>query len=76
MNGQKQDTFGKWMGVLLISGIPVVGFIMLLVWAFSNSAPGIKNYARAALVWQIIIIGVFVAMMVTGSLAAITANFI
>ena len=51
-----QDTLGKWLLTLFIAGIPIVGFIMLFVWGFGNSAPGIKNYARAALIWQAVVV--------------------
>tara|TARA_R110002124_G_scaffold286776_2_gene468668 strand:+ start:9750 stop:10001 length:252 start_codon:yes stop_codon:yes gene_type:complete len=40
-----------WVVTLLISLIPVVGFVMLFVWGFSDSAnPNKKNWARAALI--------------------------
>lgn len=41
-----------WVITLLISAIPVVGFVMLLVWAFSDSTnPNKKNWSRAALIF-------------------------
>ena len=40
-----------WVITLLITLIPMVGFIMLFVWGFSDSAnPNKKNWARAALI--------------------------
>jgi nucleoside recognition membrane protein YjiH len=40
-----------WVISVIISVIPVVGFIMLLVWSFSDSAnPNKKNWARATLI--------------------------
>ncbi|MFD2532430.1 hypothetical protein [Gracilimonas halophila] len=40
-----------WVISVLISFIPIVGFIMLLVWAFSDSAnPNKKNWAKATLI--------------------------
>ncbi|UCS95278.1 hypothetical protein KZP23_09830 [Echinicola marina] len=46
---------GDWIITLIISGIPFLGFIMLLVWAFDKSTPISKaNYAKAALIlWAI-----------------------
>ena len=42
-----------WMPVIL--AIPVVGLIVLLVWAFSKSANlNRKHYARATLIWLLI----------------------
>jgi hypothetical protein len=38
--------------MMILSGIPLVGFILLLVWAFSSTEnPNKKNYARAVLLW-------------------------
>ncbi|MEQ8525793.1 hypothetical protein [Gracilimonas sp.] len=40
-----------WVISVLISFIPVIGFIMLLVWAFSDSTnPNKKNWAKATLI--------------------------
>ncbi len=40
-----------WLVTLLISFIPVIGFVMLFVWGFSDSAnPNKKNWAQAALI--------------------------
>lgn len=41
-----------WMITLLITFIPVVNFIMYLVWAFgSDTHPSKKTWARASLIW-------------------------
>ena len=40
-----------WVISVLISFIPVLGFIMLLVWAFSDSTnPNKSNWAKATLI--------------------------
>ncbi|MBD3615543.1 MAG: hypothetical protein HUJ22_03145 [Gracilimonas sp.] len=40
-----------WVISVLISFIPMVGFIMLLVWSFSDSTnPNKKNWARATVI--------------------------
>ena len=44
-----------WMITLLISFLPLVGFVMLFVWAFgSNENPNKANWAKAALIWAAI----------------------
>ena len=44
-------TMKDWVITLLITCIPMVGFVMLFVWGFSDSAnPNKKNWARAALI--------------------------
>ena len=43
------------MLTLFVAGIPVVGFIYLLVLALgSGGSPAKRNYARAMFIWQII----------------------
>ena len=44
-----------WVITLLISFIPVVGFVMLFVWAFgANENPNKANWAKAMLIWYAI----------------------
>ena len=57
-------SLGDWIITMLISCIPLVGFIMLFVWAFSSSTPPSKaNWAKATLVF-------FLVIMVLGGLFA------
>ncbi len=52
-----------WLITLLISAIPLVGFIMLFVWAFSSNAPASKsNWAKATLV--LMVIGIVLAIII------------
>ena len=45
---------GEWILTFIISGLPVIGFIMLIVWAFSARKTSKKNYAKATLLLMII----------------------
>ena len=57
------DSVGSWMLTLFVAGIPVVGFIYLLVLALgSGGSPAKRNFARAMFIWQII--GVVVTIIV------------
>jgi hypothetical protein len=57
---------GEWFVTLLITAIPLVGLIMLLVWAFgSNTNPSKANWAKAALIWMVIAIAIYVIIFVT-----------
>jgi len=48
---------GQYMIIFLIYLIPLVNIIMLFVWAFSNNVNiNKKNYARAMLIWTLILI--------------------
>jgi hypothetical protein len=62
---------GEWIITILITAIPLVGLIMLFVWAFGDAAPpSKKNWAIATLIWYAIIIvlsiiffGVFISII-------------
>jgi hypothetical protein len=67
--GQPQDTtpmsMKDWVITLLISYIPLVGLIMLIVWAFdSNTNVNKKNWAKASLIWMLIGIGIAIIIFV------------
>ena len=59
-------SLGNYLGMMLLAAIPTVGFILLLVWAFSSGEnPNKKNYARAALLVNVIITAlIFYAVMI------------
>lgn len=47
-----------WIIMSLITMIPLVGFIMLFVWAFGDSVnPNKSNFAKAALILSVIVTG-------------------
>ena len=49
------DSVGAWMLTLFVAGIPLVGFIYLLVLALgSGGSPAKRNFARALFIWQIL----------------------
>ena len=49
------DSVGSWMLTILLAGIPVLGFIYMLVLAFGNGrSASKKNWARATLIWAVI----------------------
>lgn len=68
-------SLGDWIVTILLSCIPLVGFIMLFVWAFSSSTPPSKaNWAKATLIFFLVIMvlgflfaGSIIAMMATAS---------
>jgi hypothetical protein len=60
------------MFMMFVTAIPVIGFIMLLVWAFVGDNESRKNYFRAILVWIGIFICVGVLLMATGALPELT----
>lgn len=47
----------KYIGIFLIMGIPILGIVMVFVWAFGNSFnKNTKNYARAILITFLIML--------------------
>lgn len=62
----KPVSVGKYIGYSILFSIPVVGFIMLLVTAFSGGTnKSLKNYARAMLVMMAIgvVLGVIIGVL-------------
>lgn len=54
-DSESADSVGSWMLTILLAGIPVLGFIYMLVLAFGNGrSASKKNWARATLIWGII----------------------
>ncbi|MEL7609576.1 MAG: zinc ribbon domain-containing protein [Bacillota bacterium] len=48
-------SLGQYMLTMLIGAIPIVGFIFLLIWAFSSDTNvNKKNYCRAVLIYMAI----------------------
>ncbi|HHT88872.1 MAG TPA: zinc ribbon domain-containing protein [Clostridiales bacterium] len=71
-NNEKPVSFLNWLGTHFIKLIPFVGglvyFVMLLIWSFdSNTAESKRNWARAKLVYMLVmflIAMVFVIMII------------
>jgi|TARA_B110000908_G_scaffold132402_1_gene155872 hypothetical protein len=56
MNENKTMSVGDWIITMIVTAIPLVGFIMLFVWAFSSGTNlSKKNWAKAALIFYAII---------------------
>lgn len=58
-------TVGQWVLTIFLSGLGIIGLVLLFVWGFSDSTPiSKKNYARAMLIWQAIAIGLVILLYV------------
>lgn len=67
---QSPVSVGNWIITLILTSIPLVGFIMLLVWAFGNNTPVSKsNYAKATLIMMVI--GLILVFLFWGSIVAL-----
>ena len=60
--GQAQEmTVGQWLLTIFLSQLGIAGIILMFVWAFSDSVPiAKKNFSRAMLIFEAILIGLFV----------------
>ncbi|HCY75885.1 MAG: hypothetical protein IH620_06605 [Ignavibacterium sp.] len=62
-------SIGDWLITFLIQAIPLVGFIMLFVWAFGDGThPSKKSWAQASLIFALImlvLVIIFFAVMWT-----------
>ncbi|MGA9779140.1 MAG: hypothetical protein ACLPRE_12850 [Limisphaerales bacterium] len=66
MNNQEERNYisvGSWMGMMFVTAIPLIGLIMILVWAFSGENESRKNYFRAILAWILILVAACVALV-------------
>jgi len=67
-------TVGEWVLTYLIAAIPLVGLVMLFVWAFgSDTNPNKANWAKAALIWAAIIIGIYIVFAMAFGAAIMSA---
>ncbi|MCD7930037.1 MAG: hypothetical protein LUH15_00925 [Tannerellaceae bacterium] len=70
---QKITSVGEWIVTFILMGIPVVGFIMLCVWAFgNNTSPAKANFAKAALIMMVI--GFVLVILFWGVIGAMFAS--
>ncbi|MBK6263494.1 hypothetical protein JKA74_00490 [Marivirga sp. S37H4] len=67
-----------WLITLIITAIPLIGFIMLLVWAFSSDTNVNKaNWAKAALLLMVIffVLGILFSLVFgVGMFALLNGN--
>lgn len=61
---------GAWMLTIFLASLPIVGIVMLLIWSFgSGTSPAKSNWAKATLLWMLIVIGIYLLLIVlTGGL--------
>lgn len=65
-NPSRDLSIKEWFLTIFITAIPLIGFIMLFVWAFGDNTPKSKaNWAKATLLWFLvgIIIYGFIALV-------------
>jgi len=70
-NDRNYVSIGAWMGMMLVTAIPLVGQIMVIVWAFAGDNESRKNYFRAILMFFVLFFGLILALIMLGSWSAI-----
>ncbi len=72
--GEQPINIGDWLITFLITCIPCIGLVMLFVWAFSIGTPKSKsNWAKAQLIWILIIAVLTTIMYVVMGAAILSA---
>ena len=67
---EKPISVGEWVLNIFIASIPLVGLIILIVWAVSSDIPESKsNWAKGMLVWYVI--GIVLAFIFGASILAV-----
>ena len=59
------------MWMMFVTAIPIVGFIMMIVWTFTGENESRKNYYRAIWAWIFIFLALIVALVLLGGSPAI-----
>lgn len=71
----RYTSVGDWVLNIFLIGLPVIGLILLFVWAFGDGQrEDRKNWSKAMLIWYLITIGIVVIFgVIFGGIAALTA---
>lgn len=57
-------TIGDWVVTFIVTAIPLVGFIMLIVWAVgTDTHPSKKSWAQATLIFMVISLVLVIAFI-------------
>lgn len=71
----KPVTVGNWLLTSFLLCIPLVNIILLFVWAFGSNTPISKaNWAKAALIWALISIILYVLLFMVIGIGAAAAS--
>lgn len=63
----EHKSVAQWVGITLVTCIPVIGFVLLCIWAFgaeSKSNPTFRNWARSQFVIMVIAVVLSIAFAI------------
>ena len=67
---------GDWFLTIFIANIPILGLIMLVVWAIDkNGNPNKANWAKAKLLWYALAAGLGILFLILMGVGAVTGIF-
>lgn len=64
--GKNTVSVGAWMWTMFVLAIPCVGFVMMLVWAFTGKSDTSRNYFRALIAWFVVFLALRLVLLATG----------
>lgn len=76
--GSSPLTMWQYMGLILLSGVPLVGLIFMIIWACnSNQNIHLRNFARGALLVKAvgIVLGILLTILCAGLIASMASAF-
>lgn len=59
----------KYLGMMWVMALPIVGLVLMIIWAFSNEGINRRNYARAVLLNMVI--AIVLSIFLWGTMMAI-----
>lgn len=71
-------SIGNYIVMMIVGSIPVVGLIMMLVWAFSrNTNKNRQNYARALLIMMLIalVLGIIFGGSILAAVSSLGSSY-
>lgn len=64
----------KWTLYMFVASIPLVGIIMMLVWAFGNDSNKVRsNWAKGALIYAAIVLAIYLLFILLFGAAIMAA---
>ena len=74
-SGYQPMSIGDWIITFIVTAIPLVGFIMLFVWAFGDGThPSKKTWAQAYLIMMVI--AIILMIIFFGVITSILGSFV
>ena len=58
----------RWSGIDILLHLPVLRMVFTIVWSFANVRPTLKNFARARLLWNLIVLILLVLLVIFSGL--------